>query len=188
MVRNVRLNDWFEKGMTYEAYVDQMTVNKDAMRTIAGKIQLSEHNKNKLTKLKDIQLRAIALTEDWCGDAMVNNPILMKIADAANIEVRFLLRDQNLELMDQYLTNGKSRSIPIYIFLDKEGNEYAVWGPRAPEVQQFVDEERAKLPPKEAPDFEEKQKQMFRNMKKKFLEDEQVWKQIENSIVDRIVK
>ena len=69
----------------------------------------------------------------------------MKIAETANIEVRFLLRDQNLELMDQYLTNGKSRSIPIYIFIDKDGKEVAVWGPRAPEVQAFVERERATL-------------------------------------------
>ena len=50
-----------------------------------------------------------------------------------------LLRDQNLELMDQYLTNGTSRAIPIFVFIDQNGNERAVWGPRAETVQHFVD-------------------------------------------------
>lgn len=117
---------------------------------------------------------------------MLNNPIFMKIAETAGVEVRFLLRDQNLELMDQYLTNGTSRSIPIYIFIDEKGNEYAVWGPRAPEVQEYVERERAKLPNKEAPEFSEKQKEMYKAMKKYFLEDEQVWKQVATSIIGKI--
>ncbi|MHC8520324.1 thioredoxin family protein [Rossellomorea sp. H39__3] len=69
----------------------------------------------------------IAITEDWCGDAMVNIPILLKLAEAAGIEVKMILRDENLELMDQYLTNGTSRSIPIFIFIDGEGKERMVW-------------------------------------------------------------
>ena len=40
--------------------------------------------------------------------------------------------------MDQYLTNGTARSIPIFIFIDEKGEEKAVWGPRAKEVQEIV--------------------------------------------------
>lgn len=180
------LNDWFQKGMTYEQYVGQMKQNREEMLSIQERFSLRPEDKERLETLREKGLRAIVLTEDWCGDAMVNNPILMKIAEAAGIEVRFLLRDENLELMDQYLTNGKSRAIPIYIFLDREGKEYAVWGSRAPEVQRFVDEERAKLPPKDAPDFPEKQKAMYGKMREKFLRDEQVWRHIADSIIARI--
>ena len=95
------------------------------------------------------------MTADWCGDAMLCVPILMRVAEAAGMELRFLIRDENLELMDQYLTNGKSRSIPIFIFIDADGKERAVWGPRAPEVQRLIEEMRASLPPKDDPQFEE---------------------------------
>ena len=98
------------------------------------------------------------MTADWCGDAMLCVPILMRLAEAAGFELRFLIRDENLELMDQYLTNGKSRSIPIFIFIDADGEERAVWGPRAPEVQRLIEEMRASLPPKDDPQFEEKQR------------------------------
>lgn len=117
---------------------------------------------------------------------MVNVPILLKICEEANIEARMLLRDQNLELMDQYLTNGTARAIPIFIFIDEAGNEYAVWGPRAPQVQQYVDEERAKLPPKDSPQFKEKQKEMYREFKQRFTTDEQMWSHIYDSIMERL--
>lgn len=182
------LNEWFEKGMTFDSYVDEMTTNKENMLSIYNRFQLNNEQLEMINPLQSRKLRVIAITEDWCGDAMLNNPVLMKIAESAGIEVRYLLRDQNLELMDQYLTNGTSRSIPIYIFLDEEGNEYAVWGPRAREVQQFVDDERAKLPEKEAPDFTEKQKEMYKNMKTFFLEDQRVWQQVANSIIEKITK
>lgn len=182
------LNEWFEKGMDYRAYVDQMTTNQENMLSIYNRFQLNKEQIETMNQLQSRKLRAIAITEDWCGDAMLNNPVLMKIAEAAGIEVRYLLRDQNLELMDQYLTNGTSRSIPIYIFLDEEGNEFAVWGPRAPEVQQFVDDERAKLPEKEAFDFTEKQKEMYKKMITFFLEYQQVWKEVADSIIEKISK
>jgi hypothetical protein len=34
--------------------------------------------------------------------------------------------------------NGTARAIPIFIFIDKDGNEQAVFGPRAPKVQELV--------------------------------------------------
>src|SRR5699024_1392612 len=107
------------------------------------------------------KLRVIALTEDWCGDAMLNIPILLRMAEKADMPVRMLLRDDNLELMDQYLTNGKSRSIPIFIFIDEAGQEQAVWGPRAAKIQAFIDKSRSELPSKDADDYNEKFKEVI---------------------------
>lgn len=184
----MELLDWFQKGMDYDEYVQQMTRNKENMLSIGERFTLNEELKKKAESLKHLHLRAIALTEDWCGDAMINNPIFMHIAETGGIEVRFLLRDQNLELMDQYLTNGKSRSIPKYIFIDQEGKEYAVWGPRAPEVQAYVETERAKLPDANEPEFQEKQKEMYRSLTKRFLEDQNWWNHIAEDILNALHK
>ena len=182
----MELKDWFEKGMTYETYKAGMKVNLDNVNSIYDRFQLTEQEKEQLAGVKNKGLRVIVLTEDWCGDAMVNIPILMKIAEEANIDARFLLRDRNLELMDQYLTNGTSRSIPIYIFINEKGEERAVWGPRAPEAQELVDSLRSSLPPKDAEDFQEKQKAMYKQLTKTFLEDEQLWRKISASIIEKI--
>jgi Thioredoxin len=180
----MNLNEWFEKGMTFDQYVNGMKVNKEEMMSIYDRFELDEDDKGALESVKNLNLRMIALTEDWCGDAMLNNPIMMKIAEEANIEVRFLLRDQNLELMDQYLTNGTARAIPKYIFIDQNGNEVAVWGPRAPRIQQFVMDQREKLPSQDSPDFQEKQKEMYKGITEQFIKNEDFWNDVAYNIID----
>src|SRR5690554_741883 len=49
----------------------------------------------------------LVITEPWCGDAAQTLPFLNKIAqEADNIDLKIVLRDDNLELMNQFLTNG----------------------------------------------------------------------------------
>ena len=81
----------------------------------------------------------VVLTEAWCGDAAQNLPGIVKIADASPlIDVKLLLRDQNLDIMDKYLTNG-GRSIPKLIALDADTlEELGTWGPRPEPAQHLV--------------------------------------------------
>lgn len=80
----------------------------------------------------------LVLTEGWCGDAAQSIPVMVALAKLnPAIRVGFLLRDQNLELMDQYLTNGVSRSIPRLIALHPlSGEELFTWGPRPAPLQE----------------------------------------------------
>ncbi|MFD2680892.1 thioredoxin family protein [Bacillus seohaeanensis] len=178
----MNLNDWFQKGMSPEAYMESMSVNKENVQTVLNGFTIPAGEETVLKTIVDKNLKVIVLTEDWCGDAMVNVPVLLKVAEEANMEVSLLLRDQNLELMDQYLTNGTSRSIPIFIFINEEGQEVAVWGPRAPMVQQLVNEENAKLPPKDHELFEEKRKEMFGRLTSQYVGNEEIWEEVYESI------
>lgn len=90
----------------------------------------------------------LVLSEAWCGDAAQNLPLLQKVAEQApDAELRILLRDENLDIMDQYLTNG-GRAIPKLILMDTEMNELATWGPRPAPVQEMVEDNKrnAQLP------------------------------------------
>ncbi len=180
--QNMTLKEWFEKGMTTQQYLDYMKVNKENTETILHKFEIPKEDEQILSSLSNQNLSVIILTEDWCGDAMINVPILLKLAEATNMHVRFLLRDENLELMDQYLTNGTSRAIPIFIFIDENGIEKAVWGPRAPEIQKMVEEARAELPDKEAEEFPEKQKAMYQRLMSYYVESPEAWTYVYNSI------
>jgi hypothetical protein len=182
----LELQQWFEKGLTTEQYIDGMRTHKANLLKVYKSFHLSNANKEVLINLPTDGIKVIVLTEDWCGDAMVNVPILLRIAEETNIDVRFILRDSNLELMDQYLTNGTARSIPIFIFIDKEGKELAVWGPRALRIQERVDELKAQLPNEDAPDFKEKQLAMFEELVSKYTEDYAAWEIIADSIIDRL--
>ncbi|WP_337018601.1 thioredoxin family protein [Oceanobacillus massiliensis] len=177
----MNLNEWFEKGMSPDLYIESLEKHKEDFLYIYDNFTIP-NDEAFFEKIRNQNLRAIVLTEDWCGDAMLNIPILLRISEAADIQVKMLLRDQNLELMDQYLTNGKSRSIPIFIFIDENGNETAKWGPRAARVQEFVDHSRSKLPPQDAEDFKEKSSEVHLFMTKSYRDHTEFWSDVYESL------
>jgi len=73
----------------------------------------------------------LVLTEGWCGDAAFNVPMLAAIERAVpeKVQLRILLRDSNLELIDAHLTDG-GRSIPKLIILSEDLQELGTWGPQ----------------------------------------------------------
>lgn len=82
----------------------------------------------------------LVLTESWCGDAAQTMPMMQKFADLNDrIEFKVLLRDENLELMDEFLYN-RGRSIPKLIAFDTDQNTIiGDWGPRPSEATLLVD-------------------------------------------------
>lgn len=91
----------------------------------------------------------LALSEDWCGDAVNTIPVLARLAELApNLELRLLGRDANPDLMDTHLT-GTSHSIPVVMVLDGQLRETGWWGPRPSELQRWFVEAGRRLPPKE---------------------------------------
>ena len=104
-------------------------LNDRRMKRLDKTIKISEETIQEFQKVKQPQTWLV-LSEGWCGDAAQSLPILNKIAsDTANIDLKIVLRDENLDLMDLFLTNG-GRSIPKLIALDKDNNVLDFWGPR----------------------------------------------------------
>lgn len=180
--KTVNLIDWFQKGIPADEYMEQMQENKEKVQQIRSSFQIQKDEASFLTRLQEEQLKVIALTEDWCGDAMLNVPVLLEMAHHADMEVRFLYRDQNLELMDQYLTNGTSRAIPIFIFMNDRGEEKAVWGPRAQALQELVNSKRSSLPPRDHEEFADRQKEMYEELQEAFLTQRELWQEVYRSI------
>jgi hypothetical protein len=81
----------------------------------------------------------MVITEIWCGDSAQNLPIIAKAAELNDrIDLRILLRDSNTDIIDHYLTDGQSRSIPILVVFDLDGNELFKWGPRPDTAKTLV--------------------------------------------------
>ena len=82
----------------------------------------------------------LVITEAWCGDAANILPVFNQV-ELANpaIQVLYILRDDHLDIMDLYLTNG-GRSIPKLVVMDADGKETGTWGPRPAEAQALMDE------------------------------------------------
>lgn len=108
---------------------------------------------------------------------MMNNSILRKLTEAAGLKVRCVYRDQNLELMERYLTNG-GRSIPKYIILSQDGEVLGDWGPRAPKVQEFVDEKKSVLPEKNDPQYDLHMKTVIGEISDGFTWNQDFWQAV----------
>lgn len=80
-------------------------------------------------KKKNFNGKILIISEPWCGDASATVPVITKFFEAAGVEVKMFLRDNDTTLIDQFLTNG-GRSIPIVIILNEDFSVKNSWGPR----------------------------------------------------------
>jgi hypothetical protein len=157
---------YLQKAMDYETYVhllDELlgqgrTTGPDQSEAFIHYTQLNQQRMHRLGKtivllpsaealMRKITLPQtwLVLTEIWCGDAAQSIPVIHALASLNPlIDLRFLLRDENPELMDRYLTNGVSRSIPKLIGLDTTTlEELFTWGPRPAPLQEMFLKMRA---------------------------------------------
>lgn len=131
-----------EEALEYEAFNlltntlfdESRTTNDDNSEGMLEYTKLNIQRTNRIDKRgvirEDIQslIRQISgnqiwlvITEGWCGDSAQILPYIKKMTEfAENIELRIILRDKYPEVMDAFLTDGKSRSIPKVIVLDAQ--------------------------------------------------------------------
>ncbi|PTI36271.1 MULTISPECIES: thioredoxin family protein [Mammaliicoccus] len=180
-----KLVTYYEQAQPIKEYVNEMTTNKDQLLDIYQSFQLPK-NDERLDKIKGKNYKVLVITEDWCGDAMMNIPVLLNIADYANIEVKVFHRDEDTNLIDQYLTNGTARSIPIFVFLNENHEQEHVWGPRAISVQKHVEILRKDLPSKDDSTYAEKEKEVHHQIHEAYQNNTQFWDDVYESIVSSI--
>ena len=83
--------------------------------------------------------KMLVLNEFWCGDGAQILPVHEAMVERANtkLEVRVLMRDAHLQVMDLFLTHG-NRSIPMTVLLDAELQILGTWGPRPAEAMSLA--------------------------------------------------
>ncbi|QJX46714.1 thioredoxin family protein [Hymenobacter taeanensis] len=138
-----------------EALSHYTHLNVQRMQRLDKTTQLLPELREAVQNLKQSYAWLI-LTEGWCGDAAQIVPVLEAVAQASHgrFTTHYFLRDENLALMDRYLTNG-GRSIPKLVVLRADTLvEVAQWGPRPADAQQVFVEMKAQGVTKE--EFAEK--------------------------------
>ena len=71
--------------------------------------------------------KVLALGEDWCPDVFRGLPVMVRIAEAAGMELRIFPRDDNLDIMNEFLNRGESQSIPTFVFYTRDHRYIAHW-------------------------------------------------------------
>lgn len=105
------------------------SLNDRRMKRLDKTIKISDETSAVMNTISQPQTWLV-IAEGWCGDAAQNLPIIHKIAETSNlVNLKVVLRDDNEDLMNLFLTNG-GKSIPKLIALDKNNNVINSWGPR----------------------------------------------------------
>ena len=135
----------FDSAPTFERYLEGVVKNRELWLGVFERVRLPEELMTAALAVPG-GWHLVALSEDWCGDAVNTLSVIARLADEAGWDLRVLSRDENPDLMDGHLTNGRSRSIPVVIVYDENFDEVGWWGPRPGEIQAWVMDEGLALP------------------------------------------
>ncbi len=135
----------WDKGITYEAFKTAMTRNQERFAENESRVSVDPEAVRTFKSLPK-PLRVLVLAEDWCGDVVANLPVLGRLAkEVPTLDVRIFYRDQNLDLMERWLNQGKYQSIPVFVFLDESFRELGHWIERPASVTERRAAEREKI-------------------------------------------
>ena len=121
-----------------EALANYTMLNDRRMKRWDKTVKLSDNTKEKIESYNK-KVTWLVITESWCGDAAHIMPVINKVAELNdNIDYRIVLRDDNDDLMNEFLTNG-GRAIPKLIMIDVSSNEVVnTFGPRPTVATEMV--------------------------------------------------
>ena len=118
-------------------------LNEVRMKRLEKTLKLDLEVEKTIQNLKSKQTWLV-ITEGWCGDAAQILPIIKLMSEASeNIDLKLVLRDENEELINLFLTNG-AKSIPKLLLLDESFNLINHWGPRPEGAKNLIIEYKAK--------------------------------------------
>lgn len=105
-------------------------LNHSRMKRLDKTTKVSEEFEEKFKNYTN-KVTWLVITESWCGDAAQNIPVINKLAELnSGIDLKLVLRDENPELMNSFLTNG-AMAIPKLIAFDEDSEKViGTWGPR----------------------------------------------------------
>jgi hypothetical protein len=135
----------WDKGITYDAFKGAMTRNQERFAQNESRVTLDPETVRQFRSLPE-GVRILVLAEDWCGDVVANLPVLGRLAqEVPTLDVRVFLRDQNLDLMERWLNQGKYQSIPVFVFFDRDFRELGHWIERPASVTERRAQEHRKI-------------------------------------------
>ena len=135
----------FDTGLTYDQYKSAMSRNRDRAEENERRVVLDAQATRFFGSLPK-PLNVVVLAEDWCGDVIANLPVLGRLAQAApKLKVRIFYRDQNPDLTERWLNQGKYQSIPVFAFFDEDFREIGHWIERPASVTELRAKKRKEV-------------------------------------------
>ena len=120
----------FATGLSYEGYVAQINVNKDRFQQSYEGFKVSADDADFFKKaVADAKgpAKMLVLGEDWCPDVYRGMPMMARLAEASGMEMRVFPRDENSDIMDEFLNKGEYKSIPVAVFYTSDHEYIGHW-------------------------------------------------------------
>ena len=121
----------FTSGLTYDEYVSQIKVNKDRFEQFYDECRITPEDAEFFRKATQQHpqgpAKMLVLGEDWCPDVHRGMPAMTRIAEAAGMEMHVFPRDQNRDIMNEFLNQGQFMSIPVAVFYSKDHTYIGHW-------------------------------------------------------------
>jgi hypothetical protein len=167
--------DFYNNGMSWDEFVASATHNIDRMKMFYDEFEFDEDTAVFFASRSPLQVLVIG--EDWCPDVVQNVAMVAKIGEEVpGMEVSIVGRDDNPELMDQYLTGG-SRRIPVIVFFDMTFRELGRWTGRCKPADEWIFGEV--VPDRDFSKLDENALAQFRDEFDKRYRDTWVWTTID---------
>ena len=120
----------FAQGLTYEQWVAAIDRNQERFQENYEATKLPEEDVRAFRELvagPDGPARCLALGEAWCPDVFRGLPVMARIAEACGMELRVFFRDQNKDIMAEFLKQGEHESIPTFVFYTRDHRYLCHW-------------------------------------------------------------
>jgi len=120
----------FAQGLTYDQWTAAIDRNQDRFQENYDATELSEEDMRALRELvarPDGPARCLALGEAWCPDVFRGLPVMARVAESCGMELRAFFRDQNKDIMAEFLKEGQHESIPTFVFYTRDHRYLCHW-------------------------------------------------------------
>ena len=133
----------FQQGFSYADYIGQIKVNKARFDGFYDNFKVTPEDTQALKDLAakpNGPVKMLVLGEDWCGDVIRGMPVLARICEAAGLEMSIFPRDENHDIMNEFLKNGEWMSIPVAVFYTKDHQYICHWIERPASAEREMEE------------------------------------------------
>ncbi|MDA1001999.1 MAG: thioredoxin family protein [Chloroflexi bacterium] len=128
----------FAQGMTeFKTWMAAIEKNKDSFQRHYDEFTPDATDIATLKRyVEEHGVKMLVLGEDWCPDVWRGLPVASKIGEQSGMEVRLFLRDQNKDMMSEFLKQGEFESIPTLVLYDRDHRYLGHWIERADQANE----------------------------------------------------
>ncbi len=120
----------YRQGLTYAGFLARLDRNQERFRENYEGTAVSAEDAAALKALvarPGGPAKILLLGEAWCPDVFRGAPVFARIAEASGMELRCFFRDENKDIMAEFLKGGEFESIPVAVFYTADHRYIAHW-------------------------------------------------------------